>query len=134
MKKGLLLIVMSLFLVSCGINQNTVKHQKAQKIKLENTSWKSIESVKGKVPTLQISNGKIHGNAGCNNYFGSLTINKATGLFSVGKLGVTKMACRNMKVEQNFLQMLQKVDHYKIEEGILKLYHNKILILKFAQE
>jgi heat shock protein HslJ len=48
---------------------------------LVNTKWTLADNVKGKIPTLNIEGEKITGNAGCNNYFGTATIDPSTGEF-----------------------------------------------------
>lgn len=129
-----ILVVTALFLVSCGSSKNTTK-KNTEHVSLDNTSWQLAESVQGKIPTLVIVEGKITGNAGCNNYSSKdMVVNKETGEFSVGAVFTTRRACRNMQGEQSFLQMLKKANGYKIENNVLKLYQDKILLLKFVKK
>lgn len=128
-----ILVLTALFLISCGSLNNTGK-QKVQYISLDNTSWQLAESVQGKIPTLLIGKGKITGNAGCNNYFSNVITNTQTGYFFAEAVSTTRKACRNMQGEQSFLQMLKKANRYKVENNILKLYQNKILLLKFVKK
>lgn len=128
-----ILVVTALLLVSCG-SSNNAKKQKSERISLDNTSWQLAESVQGKIPTLVIGEGKITGSAGCNDYFSNVATNAQTGEFSAAAVSTTRKACRNMQGEQSFLQMLKKANRYKIENNILKLYQDKILLLKFVKK
>ncbi|WP_435525663.1 META domain-containing protein [Chryseobacterium indoltheticum] len=41
------------------------------------------------------------------------------------------MACANMSVEQNFLDMLNKANKYVVSGNTLELYQDNLLLLKF---
>lgn len=116
-------------LVSCGALGTTVKTNNQPS--LENSQWQLADQVKGKIPTLKIESGKVLGNAGCNNYFGELALDSASGSFSAKNLASTKMACSDMSTEDNFLNMLLKATHYRISGNTLELYQNSLLLLKF---
>ncbi len=132
MKKILLVCGIAAVLASCttATSAGSSKVGKTQPT-LNNTKWSLADNVKGKTPTLQIEGEKINGNAGCNNYFGTVTMNASSESFSAGKVGSTKMACPNMSVEQNFLDMLQKANKYVINGDNLELYQDGLLLLKF---
>jgi heat shock protein HslJ len=80
---------------------------------------------------LNVEGSKINGNAGCNRYFGGITMETASGKFAASQVGSTKMACNNMSVEQNFLDMLQKANKYVVSGTTLELYQDNLLLLKF---
>jgi heat shock protein HslJ len=61
--------------------------------------------------------GRVHGNAGCNNINGKVIVNENKITFS--EMITTEMACPG-DLEQRFLTALQNVDNYKIEK--LRLY------------
>ena len=101
---------------------------------LSNTQWKLADEVKGNVPTLSIENGKVNGNAGCNNYCGALTLDATAGNFVAENLGVTRKMCENMSVEDNFLKMLQQANKYVVSGNTLQLYKDQLLLLKFNKQ
>lgn len=73
--------------------------------------------------TLQLSGeGRINGNTGCNQYFGS--VNVGPGTFQVDIAGSTRRACvpAIMHQEQQFLQALHDVRRYDMDEEFLRLY------------
>lgn len=117
---------------SCGTMKNTSSSKvgKAQP-SIANTKWTLADNVKGQVPTLNIEGSKLNGNAGCNRYFGSVVMETASGQFSPSGLGSTKMACENMSVEKNFMDMLQKANKYVVSGTTLELYQDNLLLLKF---
>lgn len=132
MKNLFLSICAAAVLASCG----TMSSPSASKVgksqpSLANTKWTLADNVKGKVPTLNIEGEKINGNAGCNNYFGTAKVDIATGSFSAGQMGSTRMACDNMSVEQNFMDMVGKANKYVVSGNTLELYKDNLLLLKF---
>ncbi|WP_126651413.1 META domain-containing protein [Chryseobacterium aureum] len=134
MKNLFLSICTAAVLASCGsmTSPSASKVGKAQPA-LTNTKWSLAETVKGKVPTLNIEGEKITGNAGCNNYFGTATIDPSTGGFAAGHMGSTKMMCSNIGVEQNFMDMMGKANKYVISGNTLELYKDNLLLLKFTK-
>lgn len=130
-------LLTALLLVSCGAMGNagnSSSNTSSMQVDLENTSWQSAESVQGNIPTLSFLEGKITGNTGCNNYFSNVESDPKTGEIVIGLMSTTRMACRNMQAENNYLSMLKKVNRYKVEGNILKLYQGKVLLLKFVKK
>jgi len=117
---------------SCGTmkNSSTSKVGKAQP-SIANTKWTLADNVKGQTPTLNIEGSKLNGNAGCNRYFGSVVMETASGTFTPSQMGSTKMACENMSVEKNFMDMIQKANKYVVSGTTLELYQDNLLLLKF---
>jgi heat shock protein HslJ len=132
MKNLFLSICTAAVLVSCGTmsSPSTSKVGKSQP-SLANTKWALADNVKGKTPTLTIEGDKINGNAGCNNYFGTASIDASTGSFSAGQMGSTRMMCDNMAVEKNFMDMMGKANKYVVSGNTLELYKDNLLLLKF---
>jgi len=132
MKKLFLSLCTVAALASCGTmsSSGSSKVGKAQP-SISNTKWVLADNVKGKTPTLNIEGTKVNGNAGCNNYFGTLSTDAASGTFTAAQLGSTRMACENMSVEQNFMDMMQKVNKYVVSGSTLELYKDNLLLLKF---
>ncbi len=129
MKKYFFTALLSISIISCGVVNNPLST--ANQPSLNDTQWQLAENVKGKVPTLKIQSGKISGTGGCNNYFGELTAESSTGLFSASKIGSTKMACEAMSSESSFFSMLSNVNKYRVVGNTLELYQNSLLLLKF---
>lgn len=126
MKKLILTTIIAAALVSC----TSVSGPKKQ-VSISGTSWILADQVKGNAPTLMIEDGKINGNAGCNNYFGQVNMDATVGNFSAGNVGATKKMCENMSVEDNYLKLLGQVNKYKVNGKTLELYKDNLLLLKF---
>lgn len=123
-----------LAMVGCSTikNSSNSASSKAQP-SLLNTQWRLEDSVKGKTPTLVIENEKLSGNAGCNNYFGTITLDASNGSFAAKNIGSTRMACPNMQAEANFLKMLNEANRYVSKNGTLELYKDQLLLMKLTQ-
>ncbi|MPS65379.1 MULTISPECIES: META domain-containing protein [Chryseobacterium] len=130
MKNLFLSICTAAVLVSCGTVASSSKVGKAQP-SIANTKWTLADNVKGQIPTLNVEGAKISGNSGCNRYFGAVTMETASGKFAASQVGSTKMACDNMSVEKNFLDMVQKANRYVVSGSTLELYQDNLLLLKF---
>lgn len=67
-----------------------------------------------KIPTMEFTaDGKVMGNAGCNNYRSTYTLNDDTVTF--GPVMSTKMACPGMQGEQLFTSLLTNPLHAKLD-------------------
>ena len=102
----------------------------SSQVNIANTKWTLAEQVKGKTPTLNVESNKITGNAGCNNYFGELSLDATAGNFIVKNVGSTRMSCDNMEVESQFLRMLNEADKYVVSGNTLELYKGNLLLMK----
>ncbi|MDO9084845.1 MAG: META domain-containing protein [Anaerolineaceae bacterium] len=108
----------------------------AQSQELAGTSWLasyvntgesdgvvSSSGIQAAQQTLVFDNqGKISGNAGCNNYFGTYQVEGNTLTFQ--EIGSTKMFCGDglMAEESAYLAALQEAATYKITGGSLQIY------------
>ncbi|MBS1775787.1 MAG: META domain-containing protein [Bacteroidetes bacterium] len=63
--------------------------------------------------TFQSSDHRVHGNGGCNTFFGTYQIGSGNSIH-LSQMGATMMACPNMETETAFLQTLEKVDNYTV--------------------
>lgn len=129
MKKYIITAVISASVISCGVVNSPLST--SNQPSLNETQWQLADNVKGKIPTLNVQEGKITGTGGCNNYFGELTTEPGTGSFAASKIGSTKMACGDMETETSFFNMLSKVNKYRVSGNTLELYQNSLLLLKF---
>ncbi|MBS1549531.1 MAG: META domain-containing protein [Bacteroidetes bacterium] len=134
MKKLALIFAILFVVVSCTTN-NTIGSTKKSKAQpsLYSTQWTLAEVVKGKNPTMVLENGKISGNAGCNNYFGSFEMDTTQGSLKINNLGTTRMACPNMSAESNFLKILGETNRYIVNGEHLELYKDNLLLLKMIK-
>lgn len=131
MKNLFLSICAAVVLTSCGAMSGSASKVGKSQPSLANTKWTLADNVKGKIPTLNIEGEKLNGNAGCNNYFGTVKLDASTGGFSAGQMGSTRMMCDNMSVEKNFMDMVGKANKYVVSGNTLELYQDNLLLLKF---
>lgn len=103
------------------------------KFALAETKWKLVE-LNGKAVTntstkdfyinLDSKSGKFNAFAGCNALRGSFVMKAATKL-EFSKIISTKMACKDSKLEADFIKALEKVDNYMIEGKELHFHKAK---------
>ena len=126
-------------------NRLILQYAAQQTATLENTQWQAsgINNGKGGVvssPTTQLATarfeeGKISGNAGCNNFSASYTISGHN--LTIGPAMTTRKLCAEpagiMDQEQQYLQALQKTHIYQLRRDRLELRDdNGSLLVQFA--
>ncbi|PRP67057.1 META domain-containing protein [Nonlabens agnitus] len=73
----------------------------------------------------------VSGNAGCNTYNASFTIE--TYQLTIGDVALTRKSCPDMKAENDFLAALDKVTSYQKTDGTLNLLDaNNTIVIKAA--
>ncbi len=82
---------------------------------------KESEQVESPTILFNTEEASFSGNASCNQYFGSYKLKGPNSISISDKMGVTKMACPDMSLEDEFLEFLPRVTSYSFEEGKLKL-------------
>jgi heat shock protein HslJ len=95
---------------------------------LEGTEWiaESIDGTpvaEGVRSTISFQEeGKVGGSAGCNNYFGSWTVEGDAIAF--GHVGSTKMMCPPAQIDQEdrFLGALGQAERFEVRDGMLLIY------------
>lgn len=108
----LLISILTLFaLLTCDNNQER---------NLISSNWEVIE-VGGitefeKSPNMRIDveNNRVNGYAGCNQFFGDLSIE--TNKISFGNVGSTRMMCPDMTLEDAFFAAIGKISTYKFDD------------------
>ena len=131
MKKIISLAAMLILSLSCS---NVSVAGKKDNVQLNNTSWVLEENSKTNAGiTLEIAKGRVSGFSGCNNYFSEL-ITHPKGTFQVKSIGATRMLCDSIPVEEDYLNLLEKVNKYVISETSLELYKDNVLLLKFKRK
>lgn len=83
-------------------------------------------------PTLVFeSDTKLNGNASCNTYNGSFKINGNT--INIGDIATTRMMCGSLKGEQQYLEMLKKVNAFSRNEDVLTFIIGDIAVMRFKK-
>lgn len=77
------------------------------------------------------SSDNISGFSGCNNYGGK--IKGENGFIQFSNIYSTKMACPNLDLEGDYLDLLNQVDRFEIKRNDLYLYKGKLLLLHFKK-
>lgn len=102
-----------LSLASCQANSQNVE---SAQMDLAGSEWgTSVERQFVKFGT----DGKITGNGGCNRFFGIYTQDGNT--LQIGPIGSTKMACANLRQEQEFFQTLTATQSIEATHTVLVL-------------
>lgn len=105
---------------------------------LEKTNWKltHLSAIAGDLPeagkavTLRLDSSRVTGNAGCNRYFGSYTLD--AGKLQFTGVGSTKMFCEGkMEVENGFMQALNSTNAYHIAGNTLSLLKDSDTLARF---
>jgi heat shock protein HslJ len=101
-----------------------------QSTRLLDTEWELIslnggDLIEGKSITLRFGETSLEGSGGCNTYGGSYTVSEDR--LSVSGVYATEMACMEpegiMDQEQAYLQLLNTVPRYRVEDDQLELYN-----------
>ena len=130
MKNIILAFFAFIALASCATQVGKSSKQEV----VTNTKWTLADQVSGsKTPTLNIEDKRISGNSGCNNFFAEATVDANNGTFLVGNVGSTRMACNDLKTEQNFFNLLEQANKYTVKDGYLELYKDNLLLLRFRK-
>ncbi|HAS79958.1 MAG TPA: hypothetical protein DCR90_03510 [Fusobacteriaceae bacterium] len=143
MKKLLLILAVSGFIISCSVSEPVEKKLDLINIevvqnRLTKTNWKlSKYLLDGKLEKVSIDSKadlrfedeKIYGDGGVNRYFGSYRIDNNN--ISIEKIGTTLMMGPEdiMKQEHLFIKLLQEVRSYKIVGKELKLLDDEKVLL-----
>ena len=90
-------------------------------VELNGETVNTPEGMKEAHMILADAESRVHGNAGCNNFFGQFKTSENTLVFSA--MGSTMMACpQAMDTERGFLVALGATTRYEISGLFLKLY------------
>ncbi len=122
--KYLLILISTLLLASCGVKKTTTYNSRNsiyKKWELSVLHGNRIELM----PNIYIEfakGNKITGFTGCNRLTGTYIIENKNKI-KIKKLGITRMACNEkvMELEHKFIEMLDSVDNFTLENDNLKL-------------
>jgi heat shock protein HslJ len=116
--------------------------QKQQTINLSNSSWQLTGIHNKQVMTSSMGEGifltfeafenQVSGFAGCNRFFGNYQVGE-NGTLTLNAIGSTKMMCRNMATETEFLNTIRMVNQYKITGQTLEFYQNETRLATFTK-
>ncbi|WP_266202272.1 META domain-containing protein [Pontibacter kalidii] len=98
---------------------------------LEELHGKAITAERKPLLNFSLTENRVSGNAGCNRITGSVEV-KGDKLY-FGAIAATRMACPDLKVESQVLQVLSKRElTYKIEDGRLRLLQDgeEVMVLQ----
>ena len=129
--RNILMLLLTLIMVSCSnktINKNENSKEVATKIDSKNlfkTKWKLIELRGNKIENTKFTLDFFEENrfaafAGCNNLGGEYKVEN-TFKITFSKVISTRMACEDMKTEQEFSKVLEMTDNFIVDGKILSL-------------
>ena len=130
--KRVLFAVVAMIFVACNHVEN---------LPMENTKW-NLTELQGAANEVfddsetfwfALDGQGIVGVGACNNFFGGYQLSEC-GEFRTGGMGMTRMACPNMDLEDSFVRIFEVVDGYQIEGDILTLKQVDEPIAKFKGE
>ncbi len=76
---------------------------------------------------LRAEDGRMHGNGSCNMYNGSYAIKTGQRIDFGRNIAMTMMACPDLQLEQDFIEVLQMTDNYSLgEDGSMTLNRARI--------
>lgn len=138
MKKIYLLsLLLAFFFTSCVISKPAGFSEESNKI--SSTVWilqdeeGDVLSFNNEAINMSFESGdgmmRVVGFSGCNRYFGNATLQP--GIIRFQDVASTKMACPEMETEDNYLNLLGRVDAYSLSNTELNLYQGKMLLLTF---
>jgi len=126
-----------------GCKTKKIESGSADYMLLNETTWEVValdkkpleESQNKPVITFNTSEMRISGSGGCNRISGVINAQSGSDRISFGPTIATRMACINMEAEITFLNLLEKVACFKIENNKLTLYDsNRNELMSFVQK
>ncbi len=131
-----LIAVSFLAFSACSASQKTEKKQnpsiKYKKWSLNSIGGVWVDSTTAKTAYVIFNNdGTMGGNSSCNNFGGNYLIAQDT-LISFTSVHVTEMACANNVFERPFLDAINKVNKFTVENKQLVLWNNDEKLIVFS--
>ena len=133
MRKIFIMAVAAIFsLTACGGGDN---------LSIENMKWNLTElhgvthEVFADIDTFWFSldGESIVGVGACNRFFGGYQLSGNSG-FKIGGMGMTRMACPDMELEDAFVRLFDEVDNYAIEDEYLVMKLGDDVVARFVGE
>lgn len=138
MRNLILFLILGVFFVSCDALKSTGDFGAVKKafttndwlLQDENGTVVSYNGQNVSMAFSQESDGfKASGFAGCNRFFS--TVDLQPGHIKFTQPAATLMACPDMAGEEAFLDLITLVNAYEVSGNELKLFQDKILLLRF---
>lgn len=137
--KYLICFFSGFFLFACT-TANVNKSNKSE-VNITSLEWRLVSVMSGSAllgagnadvnSTLKVeSDGRVHGNGGCNRFSGEAKIDGAKIKFE--KVVATRMACLDSTIETALFKALNEVDSFVIESGDLMLKKGDDVIATFS--
>ena len=136
MKGRFFCCVLAIWMTSCKSAKESVSLTGVKWV-AESLNGKEIKFKEGGsevLITLESSDKKVFGRAGCNRFFGVYEQNESQLTFS--GMGATKMACPDMDIETSFFKVLEDTKSFIIKNDKLTLKdsNNVIAVFKAQKE
>ena len=120
MKKTVLSVaVAAAMLSSCGNASKTVSL--AGEWNIVSVEGQQVASKEESFLGFDMKDGRMYGNAGCNNIMAQVTVDSVKGSIELSEVGATRRMCPDMKLEQQVLAALEKVAGYKTSKTGVEL-------------
>lgn len=138
MKNHSLLFAALLTTIVLACNQQSAPSGGGSNAPLEKTNWKlsQLPALPGALPeaakavTLLLDSSRAAGNAGCNRFFGSYTLNGSKLQFT--GIGSTKMFCEGkMEIENSVMNALNNTNTWHIAGKTLSLIKDSDTLARF---
>ncbi|MFG6685454.1 META domain-containing protein [Mariniflexile sp. HNIBRBA6329] len=125
------LITLNIFAIlmlftSCHTSKTATATASKEITSIENIRWKLVTlmgkdvSDKNAFITFSRDDDKVFGNGSCNNFNGTYQIKEGNQI-TLSKIAATLMACIDMDVETQFIEVLEKADNYSLNRGTMTL-------------
>ena len=102
---------MTALVSSCGNSGKTVSL--AGEWNIVSVEGQQVTSEEDPFLGFDMKDGRMYGNAGCNNIMAQVTVDSVKGSIELSEVGATRRMCPDMKLEQQVLEALAKVAGYK---------------------
>ena len=134
MKKKISITLVILFVIcSCVSDKNNIENRKWFLIDIEGDADLVILNQKEPYIEFDLESSKIGGNATCNNFFASYSIEGDS--IGFGRIATTMMSCSDpTNQEYRFLKALDRIETFKISDNTLYLYEGETPILTFTSK
>lgn len=104
---------------SCGSSQKSVSL--AGEWSIVSVDGNNVAEDKDAFIGFDMKDGRLYGNAGCNNIIGAVDIDSLEGSIKLSNVGATRMMCKDMDLEGKVLAALEKVAGYRASETGVEL-------------
>ena len=110
---------MAALLSSCGNAGKTVSL--AGEWNIVSVEGQQVSSDDDSFLGFDMNEGRLYGNAGCNNIMASVSVDSVKGSIELSEVGATRKMCLDMKLENQVLAALGKVSGYQATENGVEL-------------